>query len=206
MSLIIVEMGSGNTCRNNKQIVEEMIDEVILRDTRKHDVIFKWQLFNNVPPNVPLTRTMFQYAYHYAKRYGYDTTASVFDYGSLKYLETFNVPFVKIANNQSLYWLGHLSRNPVYISCRAYVQYCAINNFAYSLCCVSKYPATQRQYVYNFEEHLLRLGISDHTIGLDLYKKYQPAVWEKHFVLEHDDSNPDGGPFAITPEELGAIL
>jgi sialic acid synthase SpsE len=49
-------------------------------------------------------------------------------------------------------------------------------------------------------------AMSDHTVGLELWNKYHPTVWEKHVCLEHNDTNPDAGAFAITPEELKEVL
>ena len=70
MSQFIIEMGSGNSCKNDLQIVEDMIDTVVDCDTGLHEVVFKWQLFKDVPPNVPLDREVFEYAYHYAEAGG----------------------------------------------------------------------------------------------------------------------------------------
>jgi sialic acid synthase SpsE len=91
------------------------------------------------------------------------------------------------------------------------------------LCCVSKYPAEIEDYDYkpshsmrpqDIKDHILNChglhAMSDHTVGLDLLRKWKHTVrgmiWEKHFVLKHDDANPDAGPFAITPSELKEAL
>jgi sialic acid synthase SpsE len=50
------------------------------------------------------------------------------------------------------------------------------------------------------------MGISDHTAGLDLYRKYHPSIWEKHLVLERTEGNLDAGPFSITPGELREVI
>jgi len=47
----------------------------------------------------------------------------------------------------------------------------------------------------------LHYGISDHTEGLYLYKKYRPKVYERHFCLE-DSTGPDAVSFAIKPCDL----
>lgn len=218
MSQIIIEMGSGNTCRNDLSIVKRMIDELKAVDTGKHEIIIKWQLFEKAGDNIPLWHSMFHQAYIYAASLGYKTTASIFDKKSLEYLLQFDIPFVKIANRRDLDWLiGEIPRKmPVYISYKDSDELSDLVEkikTSYGddkfLQCVSKYPATIEEY----EKHGEWVGllyrykaISDHTIGLDLFKKYQPQIWEKHYVLEHDINNLDGGLFATTPEELKEIL
>jgi sialic acid synthase SpsE len=209
MSQIIIECGSGNTCRNEPDIVRAMINTIAIIDTGKHEIVFKWQLFNKAPPNIPLTRTIFSFAHSYAASKGYKTTASVFDKSSLRYLLAFDIPFVKIANRPDLYWLrGEIPRRfPIYtsMSLDTWPDY-KYNTWAdRNLCCISKYPAKVQDYEA-FDYYDLGQGISDHTVGLDLWYKYQPVIWEKHLVFEHDKDNPDAGPFAVTPGELKEIL
>ncbi|MDD5356257.1 MAG: hypothetical protein PHY56_06965, partial [Candidatus Omnitrophica bacterium] len=87
-----------------------------------------------------------------------------------------------------------------------------------ALLCISEYPAKIEQYEKAFnKQHISKLSIdligklnahcsvSDHIVGLNLYKKYQPQIWEKHFKLPKS-TGLDAGPFAITPEELREIL
>jgi sialic acid synthase SpsE len=69
--------------------------------------------------------------------------------------------------------------------------------------CVSEYPAEID--AYGNQQPALRWGISDHTIGLDLWRKYRPAFYEKHFALE-DSTGPDAGPWAATPDELREVF
>ena len=219
-------MGSGNTCKNDIDYIKKMIDAVKAVDTGKHEIIFKWQLFCKAGANVPLKLGCFRHAYEYAEDLGYKTTASVFDKDSLRYLLSYNVPFIKIANNRKLDWLiGEIPRKvPVYVSYgdkddwikRKY------NPDVYMLC-ISKYPATIEDYRKAFGDYYMTMphkayfsifkdckeldiwGISDHTIGIDLFKTYNPAIWEKHLKLQ-DSIGLDAGEFAITPEELREIL
>lgn len=206
MAEIILDCGSGNTCKNDRRLVEEMIDAVKAVDSGKHDVVIKWQLFEDQPPNVPLRRDVFDYAYTYAAAVGYKCTSSVFDKPSLEFLLTYDVPFVKIANRPDLWGLiGEIPRNhEVYVS----VSNCRPNwtDKIRHFSCVPEYPATIQQYARLAPLGLGHLSnISDHTVGLGLWYKYQPARWEKHLKLP-DSTGPDAGPFAITPEELGEIL
>jgi len=212
MSKIIIDMGSGNTCQNCPSIVEHMIDEIKAIDTGKHEIIIKWQLFEKAGENIPLSHPIFNMAYDYAKEKGYKTTSSVFDLNSLKFLLNYNIPFIKIANRRDLDWLiGEVPRKiSVYVSVgRNYrlgdskLLYDG-NNYI-KMACVSNYPAKKEEYEDNFLQEQLREHISDHTIGIDLFKKYQPRIWEKHFKL-FDSTGLDAGPFAITPEELREIL
>ena len=212
MSEIILECGSGNTCQNDPAIVRQMIDAVDAIDTQKHDVVFKWQIFIEAPPNVRLTHNTFRYAFDYAAAKGYKTTASVFDKLSLNYLLMYDPCFVKIACRPELYWLvGEVPRKiPVYVSYnddQIYNLPWGTGSGAW-LCCVPKYPALLKEYEESeiLDYYDMQAGTSDHTVGLELWNTYHPAIWEKHYVLEHDDNNPDAGPFAVTPEDLKEIL
>jgi sialic acid synthase SpsE len=201
---IILDFGSGNTCKNNTAYVKMMIDSLAEVDTHKHNVVIKWQLFNNAPPNVPLLPLVFDYAYNYAERKGYKTTASVFGEMSLRLLLQFDIPFVKIACRPDLYYLmGKVPREtPVYAS---YDGEQAVNLLWNTntrwMFCVPEYPAPAGKYLM-----LPSSYISDHSVGLTVYKTILPKIWEKHYVLERDAGNPDGGAFAITPLELSEIL
>ena len=196
--MVILDMGSGNTCQNDIDKVKDMIDAVAESGI---DAVLKWQLFLDAPPNTPLKRDVFRYAYEYAAEKSLKTTASFFDVDSMNFLLSFDVPFVKIANRTSLRPMAALMGSvPIFVS------YQSSNKIkggrVKPMCCVSRYPADVADYERLFKpEHLVK-GISDHTVGLELYHKYQPERWEKHFVLERDKKNPDAGPFAITPKEL----
>ncbi len=199
--MIILDMGSGNSCRNDKRIVDRMIREIAQFNTDK-PVILKWQLFRDAPPNVPLDRECFKYAYDLAWRLGYQATASVFDLDSLRYLMGFDVPFVKIACRPDLYELAKYSTKPVYISTAesGFNLPCEVR-----LACVRQYPATLWDYELTFTPEELK-RVSDHTVGWELYYKYNCEIIEKHFVHERSPDNPDAGPFAVTPEELAEVL
>jgi len=202
MAKIILDLGSGNTCRNDHGIIEEMIYAIKSIDTGKHEVILKWQLFESAPPNVPLKHEAFEYAYRIGAILGYETTSSVFDKQSLAFLLKFDIPFVKIACRPELYKLAPDCGVSVYGSYYdfepgVYVDTC--------LACVPKYPALLKDYEDRFTPGQLKI-VSDHTVGWRLFNKYRPDIIEKHFVLERDEKNPDSGPFAVTPKELEQIL
>ena len=216
MAQVILDFGSGNTCKNDVAYIKRMIDALVAIDTHKHEVVIKWQLFKEPPASgggslggkdIPLTHEAFTAAYEYAKEKGYRCTSSVFDKESLAFLLGFDVPFVKIACRPDLYWLaGEIERKiPVYISADMRPGPDSAERRKWLmlsteiLSCVPKYPADIRDYSWD-------TAFSDHVEGLGLWKAYKPDIWEKHFCLERDPSNPDSGPFAITPEELREIL
>lgn len=200
MAQVILDMGSGNTLKSF-DIAKKMIDEVVKIDTHKHTIRFKAQLFLNQPPNVALDIGIFAFLYSYAYEQGYKVTASVFDKKSLRFLLEHDVPFIKIACRPDLYWLiGEIPRKiPVYVSVLRYKGWGEWNEDVIRLECVPQYPA-------KIDDYSLSKGLSDHTVGWDLWYRNKPNIFEKHYVLEHDDKNPDAGAFAATVEELKEIL
>ena len=100
----ILDMGSGNTSKNDINIIKKMIDALAEVDPERKFII-KYQLFKDAPPNIPLEQGKFSFAHGYATGKGYKTTASVFDIESLNFLLQFDPCFVKIANRPDLYWL-----------------------------------------------------------------------------------------------------
>ena len=216
MAKIILDFGSGNTCKNNWDYAKRMIDELKAVDTGKHKVVIKWQLFKDAGDNIPLDKTIFDLAYVYAKQLGYQTTASIFDKESLDFLLQFDVPMIKIANNRALdYLIGEIPRKiPVYVSYGSAEQ---IRNWPESvrygtikpLLCVSNYPAYMEDYE-KIEEFGLyvrhdKYGISDHTTNFGLWYRYQPETIEWHFGLS-DSTGLDSGPFMRTPTMLKEVL
>jgi len=214
--MIVLDFGSAETSKNDVAYVHRMIDELAAVDTMRERIVIKWQLFSSVPSGVPpLKREVFEEAEWYAYLKGYQTTASVFDEASLEYLLSYDIEpvFVKIAARPHLYSLieeipEHI---PVFVSVpnlaeREYVW----ENYAHRkgrliiFHCIAEYPADPTVYETMYGRNL-SYSISDHTPGLYLYQKYQPWYWEKHYKLA-DSTGRDAGSFAITPEELKAIL
>jgi len=206
MSTFIVELGSGNTCRNNVKRLCRMIDAVTEVDTEKYEVQFKLQLFWAAGNNIPLSRQVFDYAMEYAAGLGYKLSASVFDEDSLLWLLDSDPPFVKLACIPELHHLAALVPESVRVYCSFPADPGPLPANVWPLCCVREYPATIEQYEASFSEAYLWTGISDHTPGWGLLDKYQPEVYEKHVVDFREDSNPDAGPFSVTIEELRGIL
>lgn len=209
MTICILDMGSGNTCGNNLDYVKRMIDELAEVDPKRKFII-KWQLFQKAGNNIPLKKELFDYAYCYAiERYGYQTTASVFDLESLKFLLQFDIPFVKIANKPDLYWLGgEVSRKiPIIFSWTPGNDVPAKLHSDFALRCISKYPATIKDYEEKFQSNYnadaLRY-VSDHTTDWQLYLKYRPKIYECHYKLK-DSTGLDAGEFARIPEQIKEI-
>jgi sialic acid synthase SpsE len=205
--MLILDFGSGNTCKNDEKTIKAMFDELdaaVPPVFEHHQPVVKFQLFKDEPPNIPLSDEAFDFAYEYGTGLGFQVTASVFDVDAALYLMTYDVPFIKLANRPNLGHVANIIR-PFEIDVIQSVPSSAefvLCQEATPLCCVSEYPALPHQYRDRFERGQLREGISDHTAGWGLYHLYKPRIIEKHYVLEHDDSNPDAGSFAATPEDI----
>lgn len=209
--MIVLDFGSGETCQNDFGIVKRMIDELARVDSRKENVIIKWQLFHDVPAGCkPLGLGVFTRAYDYALDRHYFTTASVFDENSLKFLLNFNPVFVKIAARPKLYRLLDLvpkdvttfvSIPPGFDEKKALMaQYPNMK----PLYCVPEYPASPTVYETAFGGNL-SYSISDHTHDWYLRNKYRPLFHEVHYKLD-DSTGLDSGPWARTARQLEEVL
>lgn len=208
--MVIADFGSGNTCKNDVAYVRRMIDELAAVDPGRKATI-KWQLFKpeSAPHCIRLEPAVFESAYRIAHGFGYKTTASVFDSASLGLLLTYDVPFVKIAAREWCYPLIDLVPRgvPVVVSVvnmRDAIKYTIAENVRV-MCCVPEYPAAAETYEELFTPEMLHRGISDHTSNLDLWRKYKPETYERHYKLP-DSTGADAGPFASTPEEWAEVL
>lgn len=202
--MIIIDAGSGNTCKNDKAYIKRMIDELAKVDSKRVCCI-KWQLFLSAGENIPLTHDCFDYAYRYAEVLGFKTTASVFDIDSLEFLMKYKTPFIKIANKPILYdtiMKDITVDTPVIVSWNKRRPQGI--NMKY-MCCVSKYPAILIDYENQFSVEDLESGISDHTTDFKLYNKYKPKVYEVHYMLS-DSTGLDAGKFSRTPEQLKELF
>ena len=208
----IFDVGSGASLPDFEAVIA-IVDalEPILEHKKTNpdlEIIIKTQLFKDIPPNKPLERDVFLYLKNYGESKGFQVTASVFDMDSLSFLLVHDPCFVKIACRPDLYWLaGEVPRKiPIVVSYDVRDE--LVNwdrlppKYNYPLACVPTYPAKIEDYKFPG-----RLYISDHTVGLELFKQEAPVVWEKHFVLKKNDpNNPDSmGGFALDPEELKQI-
>ena len=191
--MIILDLGSGNTTKNNISYAFRMIKE-IYDSVGSKGIVLKWQLFKEAGNNISLDLEVFERAYHYGSMFGFETTASVFDEDSLDYLRTFNTPFIKISNNYE----------PTPNMWKKLKDHKVIRS-GVDLCCVSKYPATLKDYEMTFNAEQLKKGISDHTENFNIYNKYKPKIYEVHIKLD-DSTGLDAGSFARTPKQLKEII
>jgi sialic acid synthase SpsE len=200
--MIIVDMGSGNTCQNNTNKAREMVME--LAYLRVPGAVVKWQLFKKAGDNVPLSEEVFEQAFHYASLVGLGTTASVFDKESLDFLLKFRVPFVKLANTKaSRDLLPIVPEDMRVIISTDDPDFKTDRKNTDIIYCVSKYPAADEDYKKFGDK--LKKGMSDHTTGWNLFNTHQPKIYECHFKLK-DSTGLDAGAFARTPEQFTKIL
>lgn len=204
--MFILDFGSGETCNNDLEYAFRMIDSVPRTDK---DVVIKWQLFENIPPLLPLSHEVYIGAKMYANTIGVKTGASFFDNESLGFLLDTKADFVKMAARPHLYYLlKHVPEwMPLIVSVPDFDWYVRIRQEyprAIVLCCVAKYPANPTEYE-NIYSHALHYGISDHTKDWYLYKEYEPVNYECHFCLD-DSTGPDAAEFARRPKQLEEVL
>jgi sialic acid synthase SpsE len=204
--MIILDAGSGTTCKNDYAYVRKMIDAIPKSGER---IVIKWQLFENIPPLPPLEHDVYLYARDIAERRGFKTGSSVFDEESLDFLLGTDPAFVKIACRPHLYHL--IDKVPESVGLvvsvpdiRTYYEIAGKYPRAHVLCCVADYPADEIMYRQTFGG-LMHYGLSDHTENWNLYKRYKPLVYECHFRLE-DSTGLDAKPFARTPAQLSEVL
>jgi len=195
--MLILDFGSGETCGNDRDTITAMIDGL---DGLKVKPVIKWQLFTkkSVPYLPPLTE--FDYAYEYAQEKGYETTASVFDRDSLKKLQKYDTPFIKIANRPELYDMLKDIDNPlVSVPSVALAEKMRADGIPF-MCCISAYPASRRQYCRTFH-NLMKDGLSDHSTTWALYDTYTPKYYECHYALD-GQTGQEVGTWTRTPEKL----
>lgn len=202
--MIILDLGNGSVCQNKLDYIKDTIDAVAEVD-KERECILKWQLFLNIDGKRAMRRDMFDYAYDYANGLGFITTASYFDYDSYLFLLGYDIPFIKIANQNFLRrgldptFDGSVISVPNNETFEMYVK----KGFKV-MCCVSDYPAKNSDYDI-FDEAYLMAGISDHTDNLGLYSRFKPEIYEKHFVLEKT-TWPNPRVYALRPKHLEELL
>ncbi len=205
--MVIVDMGSGETCRNDWHVIAAMIYALADVDSGKQEVVIKWQLFGSLPPLIPLSHNSYQLASQIAFDCGYKTTASAFDDASIAFLLSEGVPWIKIAARPHLY--HYADDNPdvqfvVSLPTVGYANEMAAKPNVRVMYCVPEYPANPTVYETMFGGNL-HVGISDHTSDFYLYHKYKPLVYEAHFKLP-ESKGADSGAWARTPAQWGEIL
>jgi len=225
---IILDLGAGNNTKNDPSIIKKMIDEIyLLQHQTKKKILIKFQLFENIKNLIALNKKLYCFAYYYAQTLGLSVFASIFDKNSLHFLETFFIDtplkprehfYIKIACRKHLYRLiKYISENvTIFVSVdscetRDRLKKMYPNHKLIFLYCVSSYPAFDIEYEGRFQglddSGNLNYSISDHTVGLGMFKRFEPLFWEKHFILDKDDcTDPFGCDFCITAKEMELIL
>jgi len=202
--MIILDLGNGSVCKNRKDYIKETIDAIADIDVER-ECILKWQLFIGMDGKRAMRRELFEWAYQYAAELDFKTTASFFDYDSYMFLLSYQVPFIKVANQAFL----RRGLDATFQECLISVpnnilfEMYAMKNFQV-MCCVSKYPAKNDDYGI-FKDGYLRVGISDHTDNIELFRRYRPKIYEKHFCLDHV-TQPEPRVYCLRPEGLKELL
>lgn len=218
MSKMILDFGSGNTCKNDRKYIKRMYDELKSIDTGKNEIIVKWQLFKVAGANIPLTDESFDFAYDYGNELGYQITASVYDRTSLESLLMSNVPFVFLGNRRELdYLIDFVPEGiPTYIEKSDNLSISYKNKVIAGLGCVSVPRDTMKEFwcinkcpaqISDYEKLPIKKhdNISDHTIDFKLFKKYEPEIIKWKYKLT-DSTGFDSGNYARTPEQLKEVL
>lgn len=161
------------------------------------------------------------------KELGIEAISTPFDEASVDFLESFNVPFYKIASfeNVDLKLIAKVAstKKPMIISCgladikqiHEAVE-CARQNGASDIVllkCTSQYPANPKNVNLRTLPHMRDLfncevGLSDHTQGIGTAiasVAYGGTVIEKHFNLNEDDSSLDDA-FSIGAHEMKQLV
>lgn len=204
MAKLILDI-SANTTKNDNSIANKLIEKIKEIDSQKYEIIFKAQLFKTAGENTPMEWEHFDHIYNTCRQLGYKCTASVFDRKSLNFLLEHDIPFVKIACRDDLYWLiGHIKRSiPVYLSYNLKYPNLHIDEH---LACIPKYPASKIEYEELFSEGELKNAISDHTPDMKLFLKYRPRITEIHYCLSNSTGLDADSGVCKRPADLKGVL
>ena len=209
--MIILDVGEGTALRNEHapRVVHSILSTADAVEFPKEEIVVKPQLFQWEPPNRPLQHEVFANIHRECLDVGLQCTASVFDKPSLGFLLRLEIPFVKIASRTYLRRLALLVPRgvPIYASYGDMNDETEYDGYVDQwLACVSNYPAEAIDYDnFGLIPRMDHLGISDHTVGLDLYRKYRPRIYEKHFYIQ-GMKGPSIGPWAIDEDGLAELL
>jgi hypothetical protein len=201
--MIIFDIGSGNTLRNTEEACKII---KTIRELNINDSYVKFQLFRKAGNNIPLSEEVFERATRYCHIVNMPYGVSVFDEPSLDLaIHSGALCFLKLANNKELHHL--ISKAPDvdrWIISTDDPDYKIDRPLSDIIYCVSKYPATNKEYETRFGDKL-KLGISDHTNNFGLFHKYLPKIYEFHFRLS-ETVGLDSGEFAKTEEQVKESL
>ena len=201
--MFIIDIGSGNTLRTTEEACKII---KIIKDMNISDSYVKFQLFKKEGNNIPLNLEIFERATRYANVIRMPYGVSVFDEDSLNTaIYSGALCFLKLANRSDLlYLVDKAPKEDKWIISTDNLNLKVDRHNTEIIYCISKYPATEKEYEQKFGDKL-KQGFSDHTINFNLFKKYQPKIYECHFRLPETTGN-DAGKFARLPEQFKEVL
>jgi len=186
----------GSTHNNDRTNCIDLITNAALVGANA----IKFQLFKNIPPNIPLDYEMVPMLKDYCDEAGIEFFASVWDTEGFELLDQLGCKSIKFAHSQRNSPLIQRALDTfenVYVS-MDYMDFPiegCINMF-----CIPQYPCVNE---INFEGIFPRFqGFSDHTLGFTQTTKAVKAGAkhiEKHFKLEDADMRIPDSRFALTP-------
>lgn len=168
----------------------------------------KFQMFDNIPPNIPLPKGYWRELVSYAKG-KIIIFASAFGIEQVEFLKRYRCPYIKFAYSQRKDKQAmELARTfaQVIVSCDPLERFNYPEDIA--LFCIPEYPV---RYIVDFSiiKQFRFDGFSDHTIG---YWQTRVAVHEgariieKHITLDYMDIDCPDHYFALKPKELKAMM
>ena len=200
--MFILDIGSGNTLTSIDTTCSIIS---IVQNLKIPNSFVKFRLFKEAGNNIPLNLEVFERATKFCHIVGMPYGVSIFDEESLNIaLYSGALRFIKIANDSDLHYLIEKVPDVDHVIV-------STDNLNYKIdrpktdiiYCVSKYPAQEKDYEKFGDK--LKKGMSDHTTSWNLFKKYQPKIYECHFCLE-DSKGLDAGRFARRPKDFKEIL
>ena len=170
----------------------------------------KFQLFQDLPPNIELPREWWGELIQHAKG-KIKIFASAFDMGAIELLKEHKSPYVKFSFSQRKWWRGiEKARkfSKVIVSCSPHDSHYYPKDVI-RLFCIPYYPVA---YKIDFKEVFRRypfLGFSDHTLGFHQTISAitnGARIIEKHITLDHKDIKCPDHFFALKPKELKQMM
>jgi sialic acid synthase SpsE len=202
-------------CGQNHASLDEAKQLIILAKQNGADFA-KFQLFDSAKlydehnPS-ELTKAQAKELYDMGEDIGIEVFFSVFDIERVDWCEEIGVKRYKLAarmQDEDILKAVKETDKPIYISRDPNLPWLYCDG-AHYLYCIAQYPATIRDYKIgsvNFNG-MPYIGISDHTIGLDLVKAAiarGAQIIEKHFALDHKTGMD--AEWGMTPDELRELV
>lgn len=210
--MIIAEVGQ-NHC-GDMGLAEKLI---VLAQLNGADLV-KFQLYDSEKlygkyQDTELSKKQAQHLFGYGQTHNIEVFFSVFDVERVEWCEEIGVKRYKIAysqnSNMALWEMVAQTGRNIIISCLppykvpSQVTYQASQTIEF-LHCISKYPTQLTE--LQFPDEFVRIGFSDHTIGLDAAKIALcrgAKIIEKHFAINHQTGVD--APWSMTPSELAEL-